>query len=423
MGESLGLISLIALLVAIVIGFVWKANVGIVSIALALIIGRIYGIAEKTIIAGFSSSLFITMVGVTYLLGILMQNKTLDNIANLFVSSVKRHVWLIPIVFYCLGFILSAIGPGSIPILAIIPVLAVPIALSAGYNPIMLAIMGECGCFGGRMTPITPEGVVVMNLMGKQGINTNLFPIWASLFVASLVLAAVVYIVYKGWKVKYSEANLPDEKIRFNKNQVISLAGLLVMIVCTLAFKVNVGLISFLVGTVILLFGVGNEGASIKSIPWNVLLMVVGVGMLMNIVVQSDGITLLSNALSSIMTPFTGTAIMGVTGGIMSFFSSGLGVVFPTLIPTVGGIASHFNGAVSPVELAAAVVIGGTITGVSPISTTGGLIMAAISSQPDAEKKYDINKIFLKLWGWAFVALAVTFILAITGVFHLICMG
>lgn len=425
MSASLGIVSLIALIVAIAVGCIWKSNVGIASIGLAVIISLIYGVKEKVIIDGFSGSLFVTMAGVTYLFGMLIQNGTLDKIAKMFVSvSVNRSVWFIPVVIYCLGFILSAIGPGSIPNLAIIPVLAVPIAFSAGYNPLMLALIGEAGCFGGRLTPITPEGLLVMNLLAKQKVSDNLFPIWLCMFVSSLVLAALAYVYYKGWKiekVEKQETNLQQEKIRFNRSQVISLIGVVIMIVCSLVLKRNVGLVSFLVGTVILLFGVADENVSIKKVPWGVLLDVLGVGMLMNIIVESGGIDTLTTALSSVMNPATASAIMGLTGGIMSFFSSGLGVVFPTLVPTVSGIAAHLNGAVSPIELAAAAVIGGTMTGVCPISTAGALAMGALSTQPGSEKKYDINKVFVEYWVWAFVALVIVFVLGVTGVYRLIC--
>jgi len=52
---NLGLISLIALLAAIVIGFVRKANVGILCIGFSMILGLVYGIKAGDIIKVFSS--------------------------------------------------------------------------------------------------------------------------------------------------------------------------------------------------------------------------------------------------------------------------------------------------------------------------------------------------------------------------------
>ena len=65
---NLGLVSLIVLLLAIVIGFARNANVGILCVGFSMILSIVYKVDIKTVIAGLSSSLFIQMVGITYLL-------------------------------------------------------------------------------------------------------------------------------------------------------------------------------------------------------------------------------------------------------------------------------------------------------------------------------------------------------------------
>ena len=72
------------------------------------------------------------MAGVTYLFCILNLNGTLARLADLIVGAAGRRRWLLPVAMYVMGAVLSAAGPGSIPILAIIPVIAVPVAFSAG---------------------------------------------------------------------------------------------------------------------------------------------------------------------------------------------------------------------------------------------------------------------------------------------------
>lgn len=417
---NLAIVSLAAILAAIAIGFIKKTNVGILMIGFAFIISKFYGISNKQLLAGFNASLFVTMMGVTYLFSILIKNKTLEILGQKIVGLVRIKKAL-PIAIYFVGFVLTAMGPGSIPVLAIMPVIAIPIAFSAGCSPMMLSIIGECGAFGGRMTKITPEGLLTIRLMEEQGITSGIMPVWACLFLTSIVLSVVCYIYYKGWKMEESGEGRRNETAgKFNRDQIISLIGLAALIVGAVAFSWNVGLTAFTIGMILSAIGVADEGACIKAIPWSVLILVSGVGILMNVVLESGGIDLLSNSLTAVMSQRTAAAIMDATACFMSFFSSGLGVVFPTLMPTCGPVAANFGGAVNPSLLVAMVAVGGTVSGLSPVSTTGALIMSGIAADEESDEKYDSSKMFVELFGWAFAALGISFLMAILGVYNLL---
>ena len=327
----------------------------------------------------------------------------------------KRH--LIPLVMYVLGFLICAVGPGAIPSLAIIPVIAIPVAVSAGVNPIMTAIIGDLGVMSGRMSPLTPESAVVRELMEEQGMTGNTVPIMIALTVTAIVVALVVYVYYRGWEVKETQGEVIGKLPAFNRKQWMSLAGLVVLAAGALFFSWNVGLTGFLVGAVLVVLGCGEEKKAIAGIPWNVILMVMGVGILMNVISLSGGIDIMVSALEKVMGHRTAAMIMAIAAGVMSFFSSGLGVVFPTLIPTASGLAAGLS--VDPVVLVAVIVIGGTVSGFTPVSTTGALIMAGVAQQPDSEKNFPQNRLFTELFAVSFLALAVLAIFALLGVYGL----
>ncbi len=167
---NVGLISLILLVVAIAVGFVRNANVGILSIALATIVCIVFksgDINASTVVSGFGTSLFIQMVGVAYLFSIIKSNGTLELAAKKVVSLVPAPA--IPVVMFLLGMVLSAAGPGSIPCLAIIPVISIPVAVSAGVNPIMTVPRSEsvlsppCSRLGSlRVAPTVERGVELL---------------------------------------------------------------------------------------------------------------------------------------------------------------------------------------------------------------------------------------------------------------------
>ncbi len=416
---NLGLLSLILLLAAIVIGFLRNANVGIVCIGFAMILTLLYSdeITAKSVISGFSTSLFIQMVGVTYLFAIIHSNGTLELLAKKVVSLVPARA--IPVVMFFLGMLLSAAGPGSIPCLAIIPVIAIPLSLSAGINPIMTSIIGDMGAMAGRMSPLTPEAAVVRSLMEEQGMNGSTVPIMICTFITAIVVSILIFVYYKGWKIDPSAAGSKKEALpAFTWQQLASLAGLLVLAVGVLFLKWNVGLTGFLVGTILIIAGCGNEKKAISGVPWNVIIMVLGVGMLMNIVSQSGGIDLMVAALESMMGPRSASPIMALTAGLMSFFSSGLGVVFPTLVPMCGSLAASIGA--DGMQLVAMVVIGGTIAGYTPISTTGALIMAGVAQQENAEERFPQNRLFIELFAVSFLNLAVLAVMSVIGIYSLV---
>lgn len=416
---NLGLLSLLLLLAAIVIGFVRNANVGILCIGFAMVLTMLYGdvISAKSVIAGFSTSLFIQMVGVTYLFAIINSNGTLELTAKKIVNLVPVHV--IPVVMFFLGMLLSASGPGSIPCLAILPVIAIPLSLSAGINPIMTAIIGDMGAMAGRMSPLTPEAAVVRSLMEEQGMDGNTVPIMICTFLTAIVVSVLIFVYYKGWKVEHSVSKASKEELpSFTWQQQLSLAGLFLLAVGVLFLGWNVGLTGFLIGSILIVVGCGSEKKAVSGVPWNVILMVLGVGMLMNIVSQSGGIDLLVGALESVMGPKSAAPIMALAAGIMSFFSSGLGVVFPTLVPVCGALASGIGA--DGVQLVAMVVIGGTIAGYTPISTTGALIMAGVAQQENAEERFPQNKLFIELFAVSFLNLVVLAVMSVIGVYGLV---
>lgn len=412
---NLALLSLLALGMAILIGFFRKCNVGILCIGFSMLFCICGFVEVKEVIKGFSASLFLQMVGITYLFAIVQGNGTLELLARKMVGLCGRHTQLIPFMMYVLGFLICAVGPGAIPSLAIVPVIAIPVAISAGVNPIMTAIIGDLGVMSGRMSPLTPESAVVRELMQVQGMAGDTIPIMISMIITSFVIAAVVYVYYKGWR---KDPNAETEGIRteaFNKIQWASLLGLGVLTVGALFLSWNVGLTGFLVGTVLVAFGCGDEKKNIQAIPWSVILMVLGVGILMNVISLSGGIDLIVKALESVMEQRTASMIMAVTAGVMSFFSSGLGVVFPTLIPVAGGLGQSLG--VHAPELVSVIVIGGTVSGFTPISTTGALIMAGVAQQEDAEEKFPQNRLFVELFAISFLALFVLAVFAFIGIY------
>lgn len=168
----------------------------------------------------------------------------------------------------------------------------------------------------------------------------------------------------------------------------------------------RIGLTSFLLSALLFLFKVVDDRATIKSVPWGTIVMILGVGVLMNVVSKAGGIDLLCSLLSNVMNENTVAPFTGVTAGIMSLVSSGFGVVYPTLIPMASDLCASVGGG-EPVAVIAAIVAGGSLVGLSPMSTCGALTLSTMSSLQPMNKE-ESNKAFMTLFVVALCAIVWT---------------
>ena len=193
------------------------------------------------------------------------------------------------------------------------------------------------------------------------------------------------------------------------------------MVILVLFFKVNVGLTGFAVAMVLSFLRVADEGEAIKKIPWGTLLLITGVGVLMHIIIMLGGIKLLSEALASIMTPATSVTIMGITSGIMSWFSSTSGVVMPTLIPTIPEVLGKLGvaGPALELEMATAITMISNTAGISPLSTGGALALAAYSSAANASPQLQ-HRLFIRMFAISALGVVILSISAYFGLYRML---
>ena len=402
---------------AIAIGCVLKKNTGGVSIALALILARIAGVSDKTVIGYFNSSLFIMLLGIMFLFCIAQNNRTLELLARKAIMLCKGKVKLIPIVLFVLGAVISAIGPGLISTTALMSVLAMALAVEVGVDPTGFLLFGSLGAFAGGLSPITPSGIVAIEIAEKSGITGIALPIALLMFLIMLFCAVVLYFFVFRWH-KYKEngtgATIASDK--FELKHIATLIGIVVVAVLSTVFSINIGLISFAVAVVLLICKFADEGAAIKAIPWNTLIMITGVGVLISLVTELGGIDLLSDGLRLLMGEKTAAAIITVLAGVMSWVSSASGVVMPTLIPTVPTLAADLAG-VNPIALVTGICIGANAAAFSPLSSCGGLMLAAYSGSKVATTE-GRDKMFARLFFFSSACIGVSAIFALLGLFN-----
>lgn len=412
----MALLSLLFLLLAIFLGFVRKMNTGLLCIAFALVLGRMSGVSDAVIMKGFNSSLFIMLLGVTYLFSMAQINGSLDLLAQKVIALAGSRVYLIPIIIYVFSIVLAALGPGSVPTMAIMMVFSMSLAAEMKISPVLLSTLTVLGSCAGGLSPLAATGIIGANLCAEFGLTGIENDFLLNGVFSFTVYAVIVYVWLGGYKLRAAED--VGEKVipSFNRKQLLTIAGIVAMVFMVMLLHINVGLVSFAVAAVLSFLRVSEEAKAIRHIPWNTLLLITGVGVLMQLIIDLGGINILSAALVSIMSAKSAAAVMGLTSGIMSWFSSSSGVVMPTLLPTVPHIAQQLGG-VNELELASSITTISHVAAISPLSTGGALALAAYASAANANQKQQQN-LFMKMFGVSALGVSVLCVFSYFGMFH-----
>lgn len=227
----MGLAALLLLLITVLVGFVKKLNVGLLAIAGAVVLGYGSGLFKGSkIISGFSANLFMILLGITLFFGIIQNNGCIELSMRKLVHICGHHVWLIPPLVYGVGFIFAAMGPGCVPAMAFAAAVAIPLAHETGYHPIMLLLLGNLGTYCGRFSPITPEGVLIQEILGNQGIVVPSSVLLLNTFLGTLLLSVLVFLFYKGYQVKAPEKSSKTvDELHFTGAQLVALGSVAVM--------------------------------------------------------------------------------------------------------------------------------------------------------------------------------------------------
>lgn len=393
---SPALLTLLALILALVLSMTTRVNVGLVSIALAWAIG-VYaaGMKVDAVTAGFPSGLFITLTGVTFLFAIAQSNGTLDLLARQAARLVRGRVGLLPVVFFMLAFVLSTIGPGAIASVALVAPIAMPASMQAGIPTLLSAIMVGTGANAGNLSPISAVGAMVNGLMAQIGLPGHELKVWMSNLVANLLVAIVAYLLFGGWRLLRAGRTVAADPSapRFQRGHWLTIAVTAVWMAAVIGWRVHTGLGAFAAGTLLLLARAADDRDVIRRVPFDVILMVTGVTMLVAVLESTGGMQLFTGIIARVASPATLNGVIAFVTGVISTYSSTLGVVLPAFLPMVPSLVSQVGGG-DPLAVALSINIGSSLVDVSPLSTLGALCVATVV-EPVAARE-----LFRKLLIW-----------------------
>lgn len=396
---DVSLIALLALLAAILIGSFTAINVGLLSIALAFLVGvGLTGMKHSAVIAGFPSNLFVTLLGVTFLFSQARANGTLERVASSATHLARGRAGFVPVIFFLLALVFASIGPGNIASVALLAPVAMAAAGRAAVPAFLMAIMVCTGANAGAFSPIAPTGIIANELMAKIGMPDVAWQNFFNAFVAQSFVGFAGYLLFGGARLFVAgttRAVPPDLTTgALDARQRLTLLVVFILVAAVLLLKVDVTIGAFVAAAALSLTRAAEDKVAFKEMPWSVIVMVCGMTMLVNVVDKAGGLELFTGVLAKVSDPVSVTGVMAFVTGVISVYSSSSAVVLPTFLPTIPSLIEKLGGG-DPIAIAASINVGAHLVDVSPLSTLGALCIA--NAAPDVDRKRLFNQMLA--WG------------------------
>ena len=384
---NIALISLLILVAVIVVAYVFKLNIGLLALAVAILLSRAGGIKDATMYAGINLNVFWTLVGIYFFGQCMTQSGTLSLFAKKLISKlhVKPELW--PVVCFIFTMLFAFLGPTTLLALTVVPLITIEIAGYIGANVECSMIMTMMGGIAGRMTPL--GGNLAGQIAVAEGdgfvetaVLNHIF-LWNHVLVCT-ILAVIYYFVFHGYrkdKQYVSEVETLKDIPAFTKKQWICLICMFAFIIFYAVTQWHIGFVAIIFTVIMIACGCVDQKDVIEKTKWGTVVMVVGSGILASVVQALGGMTILSNAIGLVSNIPLVTGLYGIAAGVLSMFTHAMSVPIPILFATVEQTITTLGGTrYDMFRCLAAIGSGAYIGMVCPMSLAGANVFACWTS-------------------------------------------
>ncbi len=432
-------IALSVLVLVFVISTVRSVNMGALALVAAFVVGTlVFTVDTSEILDGFPASLFVILVGVTYLFALARNNGTVDWIIHAAVRAVRGRVALVPWAMFAVCAAVTAMGAVSPAAVAIIAPVAMGFATRYRIHPMLMGFMVVQGATAGSFSPIGIFGVITNDVMRQNGLPSSPALLFVSTFAAAAVVAAIAYISFGGRALvargaservlvnavgnasgggdtitgsgsgdsskgggKSSGGTAPHEGA-LNLERRLTLLGLASLALGALVFDLDVGFTALTVAVLLTLIFPASARGAVDKISWGTVLLIGGIVTYVALLQNQNTVQWLGDSVAHVGIPLLAAFLICLIGAIVSAFASTtgiLGALIPLAIPFL------MTGQVNATGLVIALAISSSLVDCSPFSTNGALVVANA-----APEERDV--VFGLTMRWGMTIMVVTPILA-----------
>jgi Na+/H+ antiporter NhaD/arsenite permease-like protein len=427
---SLTLIAFTILVLAFLWGSVTAVNAGIIAIVAAFVVGTfMFDVPVKEITGMFPASLFFILAGATLLFSIVKATGTIDLLAMWAEKATGGRRVLVPVMMFLLTAVLATAGAFTPAAVAIVAPVALALGSRYGISRLAMGLVIVQGANAGAFSPVNPFGVVANQILDSAGAQGGSLRLFLNCFVFNAVLGLLAYLAVQTWMSRReaksaaaapvspapagsgggvatatkTETETETEpvtaapKIEVTPMRLLTLGGLVGLLVLTLGFGVDVGVAALAIALVLLLIRPSLQKPAIDLMPWSAIVLVTGIVMYVGLLEHIGAIAELEESIAGLSSGSTATLVTSYVVGLVSAFASTtgtLGAITPVVVPLAA------DPTLSAVAVVSAIAVSSSVVDVSPMSTTGALLMA------NADAK-DERAFFRALLLWAILMIAV----------------
>ena len=400
---------ILAIALAIFLGYKTKINTGLFCIVFAYIIGCfVMGLKPKQVIGYWPTSTMFVILSVSLFYNFAAINGTLEKMSGALLYACRKFPGLLPYALLAVAVILSVMGATYFTVLAFLAPITLVICDESRMDKLTGAVAINCGALAGGNFPTSNLGVIFRGLAdtafeaSPDVAAVETFGMEMKIFLFSVLFSLVLVTIFRfGFKENRNIGKGVTFKkpAVFTKDQKITLSLMMIMMVVVLIFplmqilmsgnaaiqyissKVDVGLVAIVFAVIALLLKLAPQKEALAKIPWNTIVMIAGARMLIAVAVEAGTIDALSTWIgSNVPKPLVPIAF-SIVGAIMSFFSSTTGVVAPALFPLIPNLAA--SAGLTSSALFACTIIGAQSSAISPFSSGGSLILGSTPKEED----------------------------------------
>lgn len=450
----MSLIAFLVLIAAFALGSFTRVNAGLAAAVAAFVVGTLVaGMPIADVIAQFPSGLFFILVGATLLFGIVRVTGTIDLMAYWAERLAGQRRLLVPVLMFLLTAVLASAGAFTPAAIAIVAPVALALGARFGISALAMGLVIVQGANAGAFSPVNPFGVLANVMLDEAGAGAqDTLKLYIYCFIFNAILAVIAYAVVQAImnrrngrangsvpvpgpaggastaaRIADTARNNPEEEVEAAGSQtgvltaaprtkasptppvegpvkvdvtpmrLLTLAGLAALLVLTTAFGLDVGVASLIIALVLICVKPAVQKPAVEGMPWSAILLVTGIVTYVGMLEAMGALEELQAGIASLGNSSVAALITSYVVGIVSAFASTtgtLGVISPIVTPIAA------DPLLSPIGVITAIAISSSVVDVSPMSTSGALLMA--SAQPKDERLF-----FRALLLWAIAMIGV----------------